>query len=112
MKRVRGCGGRFLNTKKLEGNNSNAQEKGNDTGTSANPSKISGSNENLGSSNGHLDEPDAVVRHTRKVQSFLIGSHDGNCLPSIHYSQLNAGDCLAQERQSLHMHGATNGAVK
>lgn len=41
MRRARGCGGRFLNTKKLESNNSNfTPEKGN-----------TGANKNIGSSN-------------------------------------------------------------
>lgn len=42
MRRARGCGGRFLNTKKLDSNNSIATlEKGKNTG--ANPPAISGS---------------------------------------------------------------------
>ncbi|XP_061372530.1 nuclear transcription factor Y subunit A-1-like isoform X2 [Gastrolobium bilobum] len=119
MRRARGNGGRFLNTKKLEDNNSDATlEKGHNTG--ANPSTTSPTaqhlltnNENLGSSNASQ----SGVQDMHKVLSFNIGYHDGNGRTTLYHSQLNGrneGDCFGKEREimRMRMHGAPNGAIK
>ncbi|TKY68127.1 Nuclear transcription factor Y subunit A-1 [Spatholobus suberectus] len=103
MRRARGNGGRFLNTKKLEHNNSNAtSEKRNNTG--ANPSTNSPNtqhlltnNKNLGSSNA----PQSTIQDMHRVQSFNIGYHNGNGLTALYLSQANGkkeGDYFGKER--------------
>ncbi|KAK7314250.1 hypothetical protein VNO77_39464 [Canavalia gladiata] len=110
MRRARGNGGRFLNTKKLGNDNSNATlEKGNNTG--ANPSTHSPAtqhfltnNENLGSSNASQ----SMVRDRHRVQSFNFGFHDGNGLSALYHSQANGKreeHCYGKERDP-------NGTVK
>ncbi|KAF1897482.1 hypothetical protein Lal_00035188 [Lupinus albus] len=122
LRRARGNGGRFLNTKKLEGNSSDGTI-GNNNG--ANPLTLSGSssaahhlvtnNGILVSSNDQYGASQSMVEDIHQVQSFTIGYHDGNGLSSPYYSQLNGkkdGDCFGRERESVRMHGAPNGAVK
>lgn len=96
LRRARGNGGRFLNTKKPEHNDSNAAlEKGNNTGTT-----LGTNNENQGSSN--------VSQHMHKMQGFNIGYHDGNGFTALCHSQANGkqeGDLFGKKRES-------NGAIK
>ncbi|XP_027192196.1 nuclear transcription factor Y subunit A-1-like isoform X2 [Cicer arietinum] len=87
LRRARGNGGRFLNTKKLEHNNSNVTfDKGN--------------NEKQGSSN--------ASQSMHKMQGFNICYHDGNGFTTLCHSQANGkqeGDFFGQER-------SPNGAIK
>lgn len=111
MRRARGNGGRFLNTKKLEGNNSNATpEKGSNNG--ANPSKVSGSS----LTNHHqYDASQSMAHAMQKVQSFTIDYRDSNGMSSLYHSQLNGkneGQCFGGEMQSMQMHGAPDGAIE
>ncbi|XP_027357108.1 nuclear transcription factor Y subunit A-1-like isoform X2 [Abrus precatorius] len=110
MRRARGNGGRFLNTKKLENNNSNTTlDKDNSIG--ANPSTNSPAtqhfltnNENLGSS--HASQ--CIVQDMHRMHSFNIGFHDGNGLSALYHSQANGkkeGGYFGKERDP-------NGAVK
>ncbi|QCD85525.1 nuclear transcription factor Y [Vigna unguiculata] len=103
MRRARGNGGRFLNTKKLENKSSSvSSEKGNNSG--ANPSANSfntlhrlTNNENLGSSN--------MVQDMHRVQSLNNGYHNGNGLTALYLSQVNGkkegGDYFGKERDPL-----------
>ncbi|XP_028776988.1 nuclear transcription factor Y subunit A-7-like isoform X2 [Neltuma alba] len=97
MRRARGCGGRFLNTKKLENINSNvAPEK--DKNNGSNPLSISANtpssdhslinNEIFGSSKNHHDMSVSMV---------------GN---------MHSGDLFGRERGSMQIHGASNMAIK
>ncbi|WVZ01689.1 hypothetical protein V8G54_022495, partial [Vigna mungo] len=90
MRRARGNGGRFLNTKKLENNSSSVtSDEGNNSG--ANPSansfnilhRLTTNNENLASSN--------MVQDMHRVQSFNNGYHNGNCLTALYLSQVKKG---------------------
>ncbi|CAL0303432.1 unnamed protein product [Lupinus luteus] len=122
LRRARGNGGRFLNTKKLKGNSSDGTISNNN---GAQPLTLSGSssaaqhlvtnNGILVSSNDQYGASQSIVEDMHQVQSFTIGYHDGNGLSSPYYSQLNGkkdGDCFGRERESVRMHGAPNGAVK
>ncbi|MED6126045.1 hypothetical protein PIB30_074599 [Stylosanthes scabra] len=106
MRRARGNGGRFLNTKKLEGNNNNA-----------NPSMESGSSlsaARLHSNNDHYDASRSTVQDIGKMQNFTIGFHGSNDRSSMYHSQLNGRNevhYFDRERQSMVMHGAPNGAL-
>lgn len=94
MRRARGCGGRFLNTKKLEGNNnSNVTVKkcnNNDefTATISNSSHSSASlntnNKYQGSSNDHHYASVSMVQNMHKAHSFSMGYHDGSALLSVY----------------------------
>ena len=97
MRRARGCGGRFLNTKKLENNNSNvASEKDNNSGSnhltiSANTPSSENSlmnNDIFGSSKKHHD-----------MSVSLVGN-------------MHNGDLFGPERGSMQIHGASNLAIK
>jgi nuclear transcription factor Y, alpha len=95
LRRARGNGGRFLNTKKLEHNDSAALEKGNNTGATSGTN-----NENQGSSN--------VSQHMHKMQGFNISYHDGNDFTALCHSQANGkqeGDFFGKKIES-------NGAIK
>ncbi|KAH1144645.1 hypothetical protein GLYMA_12G236800v4 [Glycine max] len=103
MRRARGNGGRFLNTKKLENNNSNStSDKGNNTRANAstnspNTQLLFTNNLNLGSSN----VSQATVQHMHTEQSFTIGYHNGNGLTALYRSQANGkkeGNCFGKER--------------
>ncbi|XP_015937254.1 nuclear transcription factor Y subunit A-1 [Arachis duranensis] len=108
MRRARGNGGRFLNTKKLEGNNNN----------SINPSMESGSSlstATLHSNNDHYVVSQSMVHDMEKMQNFTIGFHGSNGLSSMYHSQFNGrneGHCFGGERQGMLMHGAPNGAIE
>lgn len=96
LRRARGNGGRFLNTKKLEHNDSSAAiEKGNDTGATLVTNK-----ENQGSSN--------ALPSVQKLQGFDIGYCDGNGFAAVCHSQANGkqeGEFFGKERDS-------SGAIK
>ncbi|XP_058745645.1 nuclear transcription factor Y subunit A-1-like isoform X2 [Vicia villosa] len=95
LRRARGNGGRFLNTKKLEHDSNAAIEKGNDTGAMLVTNK-----ENQGSSN--------ALPSVQKLQGFDIGYHDGNGFTGVCHSQANGkqeGDFFGKERDS-------SGAIK
>lgn len=87
IRRARGNGGRFLNTKKLENNSSGiTSDKGNNGGS--NPSTNSfhtlhvlSNNENLGSSK--------TVQDMHRVQSFNNGYHNENGLTALYLPQVN-----------------------
>ncbi|KAI4323411.1 hypothetical protein L6164_023019 [Bauhinia variegata] len=99
MRRARGCGGRFLNKKKLDSNNSNVNSECKNAG--ANLSTISGSSaasdrlltnsENLGSSNDQLDASASMVQNLQiahKAHGLSIGYSNGNGLSSMYHSPL------------------------
>lgn len=112
MRRARGNGGRFLNTKKLEHNNPNATlEKGDSAGANSSTSPPAAtqylltSNGNQGSSN---IASQCKVQYMHKVQSLCIGYHDGNGFTALCHSQANGkqeGDFFGKERDP-------NGAIK
>ena len=117
MRRARGCGGRFLNTKKLE--NSNSDGKHNDP----KPSAISGSSHaseclltsNENSSGDHHDAMVPTIQNMQKAHSFPTWYNDDNGLALGYHSPLGSkkdGDCFPRETENLEMHGAPNGAIK
>ncbi|CAJ2657458.1 unnamed protein product [Trifolium pratense] len=96
LRRARGNGGRFLNTKKLEHKDSHAAlEKDNNTGTTLVTNK-----ENQGSSN--------ASQSVHKMQGFNIGYCAGNGFTALCHSQANGkqeSDFFGKERES-------NGGIK
>ncbi|KAL2326445.1 hypothetical protein Fmac_025503 [Flemingia macrophylla] len=103
MRRARGNGGRFLNTKKLENNNCNATfEGGNNSGENSSTNTpitqhFLTNNENRSSSN--LSQ--STVQDMHRVQGFNIGYHNGNGLTALYHSQANGrqeGDYLSTVR--------------
>ncbi|KAI4333131.1 hypothetical protein L6164_017974 [Bauhinia variegata] len=92
MRRARGSGGRFVNTKKLENNNSNVTSEG-----GANLPTIGNSS------------TDQMVQTAHKANDFSIAYSNGNGLSSIYHSPL----CGKRDEDcSFQVLGATNGAVQ
>ncbi|KAK2407342.1 nuclear transcription factor Y subunit A-1 [Trifolium repens] len=97
LRRARGNGGRFLNTKKLEHNDSNAAlEKDNNTGTT------------LVANNENQQRSTNASQSIHKMQGFNIGYHGGNGFTALCHSQANGkqeSDFFGKERES-------NGGIK
>lgn len=110
MRRARGNGGRFLNTKKLEHDNSTATlENGNNTGASSSTRPPAThhfltNNDDQGASNASQ----SMVQGMHRMQGVNIGYYDGNGLTTLCHSQANGkleGNYFGKERDS-------NGAIK
>ncbi|XP_020215351.1 nuclear transcription factor Y subunit A-1 [Cajanus cajan] len=92
MRRARGNGGRFLNTKKLENNDCIAtSDEGNDIGANSsmntpNTQHFLINNENIGSSSASQ----STVQDMHRVQCFNIDNyHNVNGLTALYHSQAN-----------------------
>lgn len=100
MRRARGNGGRFLNTKKLENNNSNAtSDQGNNT--DANPPTNSLNTQHLLTNNENLNSSNASQSTFHGAESFNIDYHNGKGLTALYHSQANGkmkGDCFGKDR--------------
>ncbi|GMN53612.1 hypothetical protein TIFTF001_022738 [Ficus carica] len=104
MRRARGCGGRFLNTKKLDNNvMSPTSEKG--TNSDSKQSTQSTSDGNVDSS-GHQKEG--------LVQTLSNGNGNSHGLSSTYGLRFNdgkEGDWLGQGRESMQLNGSAHGAI-
>lgn len=113
LRRARGCGGRFLNTKKLDNNATNpTSEKG--INSVANISKQSYSfsvsecfpTEGSGdlNSSGDLEEG-------KGSQASSNGHGNGHALSSRYHSSSHDGSFLGQQKETTHGNRVSNGAV-
>ncbi|XP_022756789.1 nuclear transcription factor Y subunit A-1-like [Durio zibethinus] len=99
MRRARGCGGRFLNTKKLDDDvTSPTSEKGmnSDENVSSKSAHLSGSDcvsanrtENLNSFYGQQEGNGSLVQDLHEAQPLGNGNTKGRCLSSMYHSSSN-----------------------
>ncbi|KAA8520240.1 hypothetical protein F0562_014496 [Nyssa sinensis] len=119
MRRARGCGGRFLNTKKLNNNLTNpTSEKEAKSGSAVlTQSANSSGSEQLNNCDGNSNQQEemATVQETHKAHTFLNGNSNGHGLFSIYRSESTKseerGDCFNQERGSVLINRAPYGAT-
>ncbi|XP_040995214.1 nuclear transcription factor Y subunit A-1-like isoform X1 [Juglans microcarpa x Juglans regia] len=123
MRRARGCGGRFLNTKKLDNLSDPPSEEGMNMGAkpSMGPTISSGSkcffnNGNGNSSSSHNQHKGslAIIHNTHGTHCFSNGNSSGNGLSSTYHSLFSDGkevDCLGQQRESMQVNGVVHGAL-
>lgn len=119
MRRARGCGGRFLNTKKQDNSVTNyTSEKGTDLGSnlSAQHSSGSGSDGNLDSCSHQQEGLRSMVQEMQKATSFSYsnGNGNGNGVSSAYHSEFSnskEGDCLGQQRGSMRLNSSPHGAI-
>ncbi|KAJ6896078.1 hypothetical protein NC651_022340 [Populus alba x Populus x berolinensis] len=113
MRRARGCGGRFLNTKKLDNNATNpTSEKG--INSVANISKQSYSfsvseffpTEGSGDLNSSGD-----LEGGKGSQASSNGHGNGHALSSRYHSSSHDGSFLGQQKETTHGNRVSNGAV-
>ncbi|KAG6761086.1 hypothetical protein POTOM_034278 [Populus tomentosa] len=114
MRRARGCGGRFLNTKKLDNNATNpTSEKG--INSVANISKQSYSfsvseffpTEGSGDLNSSGD-----LEGGKGSQASSNGHGNGHALSSRYHSSSHDGSFLGQQKETTHGNRVSNGAEK
>ncbi|KAL9404878.1 hypothetical protein Peur_001850 [Populus x canadensis] len=96
MRRARGCGGRFLNTKKLDHN-------------AANPTSDKGTGD-LDSS-GDLQEGKESMVQDMQTHASSNGHGNGNGLSSRYHSLSDDGSFLGQQKETTHGNGVSNGNV-
>lgn len=119
MRRARGCGGRFLNTKKQDNSVANySSEKGSNLGSnlSTQCASGSGSDGNLDSSSDQQEGLRSMVQEMNKATTFSYsnGNGNGNGLSSAYHSQFSdskEGDCLGQQRESMRLNSSPHGAI-
>lgn len=124
MRRARGCGGRFLNTKKLENDVANStSEKGTNSDASLSAQCVNGSGSKRFSctSDGNLDSSSdqqqgirSRVQEMQKAQAFSYGNGNGNGLSSTYQTQFSdgkEGDCLGRQRESMRLNSSPHGAI-
>ena len=111
MKRARGCGGRFLNTKKLDNNSTNpTSEKEPKSGTTVSTQSGNSSSSEYwpSNSNGNSDQ----YRHISHASSH--GNINGHGLSSMHhFRSIDGGgvDWFDQEKGSVFVNQAPRGAT-
>ncbi|KAL3611370.1 hypothetical protein D5086_002390 [Populus alba] len=97
MRRARGCGGRFLNTKKLDHN-------------AASPTSDKGTGD-LDSS-GDLQEGKGSMVQDIQTHASSNGHGNGNGLSSRYRSLSNDGSFMGQQKETTHGNGVSNGNAK
>lgn len=123
MRRARGCGGRFLNTKKLDDVANPTSEEGRnvDASPSTRPTSSSGSeclptnsNGNVNFSLNQQEGSRSIVPNKRETHNLSNGNSCSHGLSSTYHSLFNDGkeaDCLGQQRESMRVNGVTRGAI-
>lgn len=110
MRRARGCGGRFLNTKKLNDNAANSAEKG----------MNSGADGSKGSTNGTGSVDSSIVQQERAMEENAHREHTSSNSNSNNRSLLSMyntssgsveGNFLGQQRGNMQGNGAPRGAL-
>ncbi|KAK7861089.1 nuclear transcription factor y subunit a-1 [Quercus suber] len=123
MRRARGCGGRFLNTKKLDNDANPTSEKGMNMGanSSVQPTSKSGSEYLPNNGNGKLDSSHnkqegsrSMIHNMHKAHNLSNGNSNGHGLSSTYHSLFSddkEGGYMGQQRESMHMNGIARGAL-
>ncbi|XP_022742768.1 nuclear transcription factor Y subunit A-1-like [Durio zibethinus] len=131
MRRARGCGGRFLNMKKLDSDASNAtSDKGNHTSSNL-PSQYPNNSssdrsipnrmsQNANSSVGHQEVTESEL-HGTNVQQACSNSNGNGCYPhhqGFHFStshslpdKMTEGDCPRQQHERIVANGVPHRAL-
>ncbi|KAM6570632.1 hypothetical protein CsatB_018617 [Cannabis sativa] len=118
MRRARGCGGRFLNTKKADDNAvSSTSENG--SNSNGNQSTQSTRDRNVDSSSIQKGRPGSMVEDMGKMQTHSNGNgksnnNNGHGLSSaydLRFTDDQEVDCLGRERKSMRLNGSTHGAI-
>ncbi|GKU88630.1 hypothetical protein SLEP1_g2867 [Rubroshorea leprosula] len=123
MKRARGCGGRFLNTKKLNSDVANptsekcmnADENLSSGSANLSLSERLGTNGtgNLKSSGDHQEGNESVIQDGHKAHTLSHGHTNGHAMSSIYRSSSNdckQGKFFGQQREVIQGNGAARGA--
>lgn len=108
MRRARGCGGRFLNTKKLDESNANpTSAKGSVFGVTLSAQSASSSGSEQQEEKGRMIQ-DMLDEHT-----YSNGNRNGHGLSSeYHASNSNdGGDCFGQPRENMQMNTVSHRAL-
>ncbi|XP_042514924.1 nuclear transcription factor Y subunit A-1-like isoform X1 [Macadamia integrifolia] len=121
MRRARGCGGRFLNTKKLDSNDTNyTPEKGTVSGVAPSTQSASSSGSealpsqstaNVGSSNNQKEDKGPMNQDMYSSGSVCYQPHQGFSLSKFHSlteERGEEGDCSGQQRGSIYVNQAPN----
>ncbi|KAJ0094771.1 hypothetical protein Patl1_17198 [Pistacia atlantica] len=123
MKRARGCGGRFLNTKKLDNNTVNStSEKGMNSGTNlaTESASLSGPEPLPANGTGNMDSSivqkegkGSMVKNIHGTHTSPNGDSNGHGLLMYNSSSTDTvkGDFLGQQRDNMQMNGAHQGAL-
>ncbi|XP_059434877.1 nuclear transcription factor Y subunit A-1-like isoform X2 [Corylus avellana] len=122
LRRARGCGGRFLNTKKLDNVADPTSEEGMNVGANPSMQRISSSgteclptngNGNLKSSRNQQEGSWSVVHNVHEARNSSNGNGNGHDLSSTYhslFSDVKEGGCyLGQQRESMQANGLTHG---
>jgi nuclear transcription factor Y alpha len=122
MRRARGCGGRFLNTKKLDNVANPTSEEGLNVGANPSTQRISSSgteclptngNGNLKSSRNQQEGSWSVVHNVHEARNLSNGNGNDQDLSSTYhslFSDVKEGGCyLGQQRESMQANGVTRG---
>lgn len=123
MRRARGCGGRFLNTKKLDNLSGHPSEEGMNMSAKPymGPTISSGSkclpNNGNGNSNPSVNQHEGslpIVHNIHEVRKFSNRNSSSNGLSSTYHSLFSDGkeaDYLGQQRESLQVNGVAHGTL-
>lgn len=123
MRRARGCGRRFLNTKKPDNDANPTSEKGMNMGanSSVQPTSKSGSEYLPNNGNGKLDSSHnkqegsrSMIHNMHKAHNLSNGNSNGHGLSSTYHSLFSddkEGGYMGQQRESMHMNGIARGAL-
>lgn len=124
MKRARGCGGRFLNTKKLDNNTANpTSEKGMNSGTNlvTESASLSGSEPLPDNGTGNVDSSivqqegkGSTVENMHRTHTFLDnGDSNGHGLLPYNSSSTDTvkGYFSVQQKDNMQMNGAPRRAL-
>ncbi|XWS32527.1 hypothetical protein CRYUN_Cryun23aG0165800 [Craigia yunnanensis] len=122
MKRARGCGGRFLNTKKLDddvisptsekGTNSDQKVSTKSAHLSRSESVSANGTENLNSFYGQQEGNGSVVQDLHEAQPLANGNSNGHGLSLTYHSSSNdavEGNYFCQQRDIVQGNGAQHG---
>lgn len=115
MRRARGCGGRFLNTKKLDDNVvSSTLEKG--TNSDGNQPTQSTRNRNVDSSSDQKGRPGSTGEDIQKMQTLSIGNgnsngHGQSSTYDVRFGDGQEGDFLGRGRKNMMLNGSAQGAI-
>lgn len=123
MRRARGCGGRFLNTKKLDNNDANTTaEKGSVSGAALSTQSASSSgsehlptnsSRNLDSSSVQQEEKGRTIQDMLEAHTYSNGNRNGHGLSSAYHSSNGSegGDCFGQPRENMQLNTAPHRAL-
>ncbi|KAJ0982320.1 hypothetical protein J5N97_010575 [Dioscorea zingiberensis] len=101
MRRARGCGGRFLNTKKNDGNAANSNPE--NTGNTGNPISASISHE----LEGQMQQP----TYTNTSDGYPQPAFQLSAFHSMSGERIDEGDCSGQQRGGILVNQPSNRAV-